>query len=216
MSTRILLVDDHRMFLDGLRPLLQRTPGLEVVGEARDGAAAVEFVQAQGADVVVIDVAMPKLNGIEATRQLSQQDASCRVIVLSMHSDRRYVIEALRAGARGYLLKDSAFSELVAAIRAVIEGRICLSARIQDEVLADYVASLDAEADSAFAALSPREREVLQRLAEGHSTKQMAAQLGVSVKTVETHRRQIMEKLNLYTVAELTKYAIREGLTGLE
>ncbi len=216
MRARVLLVDDHRMFLDGLRPLLQRTAGLVVAGEARDGAEAVAFVQAHGADVVVMDVAMPRLNGIEATRQLTQVDSSCRVIMLSMHSDRRYVSEALRAGARGYLLKDSAFSELVVAIEGVMRGRIYLSARIQDEVLNDYVASLHDEEDSVFTILSPREREVLQRLAEGQSTKQMAAQLGVSVKTVETHRRQVMEKLNLHTVAELTKYAIREGLTSLE
>jgi DNA-binding NarL/FixJ family response regulator len=216
MSVRVLLVDDHRMFLDGLRPLLQRTPGIQVVGEAQDGARAVALAQELAADVVIMDVAMPRLNGIEATRQLRSQRPDCQVIVLSMHSDRRYVIEALRAGARGYLLKDSAFTDLASAIRIVTQGRICLSDRIQDSVLSDYITSLDAEAASPFDTLSPREREVLQLLAEGRSTKQIAAHLNVSGKTVETHRRQVMEKLELYTVAELTKYAIRQGLTGLE
>jgi DNA-binding NarL/FixJ family response regulator len=209
---------------EGLRSLLQDQPDLEVVGEAADGRQALELAAEHDPDVVVMDVAMPQLNGIEATRRLMSDSPGTKVVALSMHSDRRYVAEALKAGAAGYLLKDGAFDELVSAIRAVVANKVYLSPRVAGVVVDDYVRRLpdgDGAAEprgapGAFQKLTPREREVLQLMAEGFSTKEIAARLHVSVKTVETHRRQLMEKLQLYSVAEVTKYAIREGLTSLE
>lgn len=216
MSLRILLADDHKMFRDGLRPLLEGTPGLSVAGEAADGHEAVRLAAELRPDVVVMDISMPDLNGIEATRRIRAVAPGTRVIVLSMHADRRFVTEALKAGACGYLLKDSAFAELVEAIRSAAQGRAFLSRAITDVVVQDYVGLARQEDGSAFAILSAREREVLQLVAEGSSTKEIADRLAISVKTVETHRRQIMERLGLRSVAELTKYAIREGLTPLD
>ena len=230
---KVLLADDHRIVREGLRSLLESQPDLEVVAEASDGRQAVEMARELGPDVVVMDVAMPQLNGIEATRQLASGDTDMKIVALSMHSDRRYVSEALKAGASGYVLKDGAFDELVSAIRAVISDRVYLSPRVAGVVVDDYVRRLPSRGSngsgalpaaegapparrSAFDALTPREREVLQLMAEGYATKEVAHRLHVSVKTVETHRRQIMEKLDLHSVAELTKYAIREGLTTLE
>jgi two-component system, NarL family, response regulator NreC len=217
MKTRILLADDHRIVREGLKSLLNDEPDMEVVAEAPDGRQAVEMVDEHSPDVVVMDIGMPQLNGIEATRRIVADHPNARVIALSMHSDRRFMSEILKAGASGYLLKDGAFEELAGAIRTVNEGRMYLSPRITDVVLDDYVRTMSIRGEpSAFAALTPREREVLQLLAEGKATKQAAAALHVSVKTVETHRRQIMTKLDIHSVAELTKYAIREGLTTVE
>jgi DNA-binding NarL/FixJ family response regulator len=230
---KVLLADDHRIVREGLRSLIQAQPDLEVVGEAPDGRQAVEMVRQLSPDVVVMDVAMPQLNGIEATRQIIGEEAGVKVIALSMHSDRRFVAEALKAGASGYVLKDSAFEELVTAIRSVIADRVYLSPRVAGVVVEDYVRRLPTRGKreeapgrlddgapaghvpSVFDAITPREREVLQLMSEGYATKEVAHRLHVSVKTVETHRRQIMEKLDLHSVAELTKYAIREGLTAL-
>ena len=189
---------------------------MEVIGEADNGRRAVELVDELAPDVVVMDIGMPELNGIEATRRIVHDHPHTRVIALSMHSDRRFLGEILKAGASGYLLKDGAFEELAGAIRTVIGNKMYLSPRIADVVVEDYVRHLPRGEPSAFAALTPREREVLQLLAEGKATKQAAACLHVSVKTVETHRRQIMTKLDIHSVAELTKYAIREGLTTVE
>jgi DNA-binding NarL/FixJ family response regulator len=227
---KVLLADDHRIVREGLKSLLQSQPDLEVIAEASDGRQAVEMARELGPDVVVMDVAMPQLNGIEATRQLANDQGEMKIVALSMHSDRRFVSEALKAGASGYVLKDGAFDELISAIRAVTADRVYLSPRVAGVVVEDYVRRLPARGDgahpgteehpqgrrSAFDALTPREREVLQLMAEGYATKEVAHRLHVSVKTVETHRRQIMEKLDLHSVAELTKYAIREGLTTLE
>ena len=213
---KVLLADDHRIVREGLKSLLQAQNDMEVVAEAGDGREAMEMAEEFGPDVVVMDVAMPHLNGIEATRRLMSDHPDTKVVALSMHSDRRYVAEALKAGASGYLLKDGAFDELADAIRTVMNNKVYLSPRIADVVVEDYVRHLPKAGPSAFAALTSREREVLQLLAEGKATKQAAAALHVSVKTVETHRRQIMEKLDLHSVAELTKYAIREGLTSVE
>jgi RNA polymerase sigma factor (sigma-70 family) len=236
---KVLLADDHRIVREGLKSLLQSQPDLEVIAEASDGRQAVEMARDLEPDVVVMDVAMPQLNGIEATRQLAGDDRGMKIVALSMHSDRRYVSEALKAGASGYVLKDGAFDELISAIRSVIADRVYLSPRVAGVVVDDYVRRLparggasaksparaesadadgaeSARARSAFDTLTPREREVLQLMAEGYATKEVAHRLHVSVKTVETHRRQIMEKLDLHSVAELTKYAIREGLTTLE
>jgi DNA-binding NarL/FixJ family response regulator len=228
---KVLLADDHRIVREGLRSLLETQPDLQVVAEASDGRQAVEMARQLSPDVVVMDVAMPQLNGIEATRQISAEEPAMKVVALSMHSDRRFVSEALKAGASGYVLKDGAFDELISAIRAVVADRVYLSPRVAGVVVEDYVRRLptrghdgaqqpgDDDSTSArrsvFDALTPREREVLQLMAEGYATKEVAHRLHVSVKTVETHRRQIMEKLDLHSVAELTKYAIREGLTAL-
>lgn len=216
MTLRVVLVDDHRMFREALRPLLAQTPGFEIAGEAGDGQAAVELCARLTPDVVIMDVSMPGLNGLEATRRILAERPRTRVVVLSMHADRRFVAETLRAGAAAYVLKDAGFAELVRALQAVAEGRTYLSEPVRQLVVQEYVAGLQREDRSAFSLLSAREREVLQLVAEGASTKEIGDRLSVSVKTVETHRRQIMEKLDLHSVAELTKYAIREGLTPLD
>ena len=214
-TLRLLLVDDHRIIREGLRTLLGRHDGLEIVGEAEDGTAAVRLAAELSPDIVVMDITMPGLNGIDAARQILARDPRARVIALSMHADRRFVIGALKAGAAGYLLKDCASEEIARAVRKVAGGGTYLSATITDIVVKDYVAQHGASDSSAYAVLTAREREVLQRMAEGLSTKDIAFQLKVSVKTVETYRQQIMEKLDIHSVAELTKYAIREGLTAL-
>jgi DNA-binding NarL/FixJ family response regulator len=216
MKTRIMLADDHRIMREGLKSLLNEEDDMEVVGEADNGRRAIEMVDAMSPDVVVMDIGMPELNGIEATRRIVLDHPDTKVVALSMHSDRRFMAEILKAGAAGYLLKDGAFEELAGAIRTVVAKKMYLSPRIADVVVEDYVRNMPRGVPSAFAALTPREREVLQLLAEGKATKQAAACLHVSVKTVETHRRQIMTKLDIHSVAELTKYAIREGLTSVE
>ncbi len=214
--TRLLLADDHGLFRHGLHSLLSKQPGIEIVGEAEDGASAVQLAQQLKPDVILMDVTMPKLNGIEATRQILAQETPIRIIVLSMHADRRFVIEALKAGARGYLLKDSAVEELMDAIVAVTGNQVYLSRKITNIVVEDYIQLAKGAETTVYTQLSSREREVLQLLAEGKNTKEIAAALNISVKTIETHRKQIMDKLDLHTIAELTKYAIREGLTQLE
>ena len=216
MVIRVLLADDHRIVREGLRALIGRHPGMEVVAETADGRATVQAAKELAPDVVVMDLAMPGLNGIEATRQIVQSVSGARIIALSMHSERNFVMEALRAGASGYVPKEATFEELVRAIEAVAEGQTYLSPKIARLVVEDSLSSLPGAASSAFAVLTPREREVLQLLAEGSTTKGIAARLHVSGKTIETHRRQIMHKLDIHSVAELTKYAVREGLTQLE
>ncbi|RPH93548.1 MAG: DNA-binding response regulator [Lysobacterales bacterium] len=216
MSVTILLADDHRIFRAGLRPLLAAQPDLAVIAEADDGLRALELARELKPDIAVLDITMPGLNGLEVTRHLAQEAPTVRVIILSMHSDRRYVLEALRAGARGYLLKDAGFEELLVAIRAVHDGRVHLGTAVGEQVIRDYV-QLSRTGDSGvFAVLSGREREVLQLLAEGLATKEIADRLTLSVKTVESHRKSVMDKLGIHSIAELTKYAIREGLTPLE
>ncbi len=216
MAVRILLVDDHKLFRDGLRPLLEEQAGWTVVGEADSGVSALRLAAELQPDVVLMDITMPDLNGIEALHRLQIEQPKIRSLVLSMHADRRFVSESLKAGAYGYLLKDCAFTELAQAIRAVIAGQYYLSHKISGVLIQDYVSLAKQQGASAFTTLSPREREVLQLISEGCATRVIAARLNVSVKTIETHRRQIMEKLDLHTVAELTKYAIREGLTTVE
>lgn len=215
MSTRVLIADDHKIFREGLRALLEKQRGIEVVAEAKDGLEAVRFAQKLIPDVVIMDVAMPEKNGMEATRETLEVLPKTKVIALSMHSDRRFVLQMLKAGAVGYLLKDSAFEELAAAIQAVVSGQTYLSPKITDVVIKEYLHSQARSEASVFTILTHREREVLQLLAEGKSTKEIAATLHVSVKTIETHRQQVMDKLDIHSVAELTKYAIREGLTSL-
>ena len=215
MKLRILLADDHKIVRDGLRNLLEKDPDILVVGEAEDGREALQLARKLSPDVVVMDIAMPELNGIEATRQILAEVRKVKVVALSMHSDKRYVSEMLKAGAAGYLLKDCAFEELITAIRTIAKGKIYLSPGIAGVVLEDYIKQGSTTDSSVFSILSDREREVLQLMAEGRSTKDVAAHLNVSIKTVETHRTHIMTKLDIHSIAELTKYAIREGLTSL-
>lgn len=215
MGVKILLADDHRIVREGLRALIEKRPNMEVVAEAMDGRMAVKLVCELSPNVIVMDVAMPDLNGIEATRQIIGVNPTVKILALSMHSDRRFIIEMLKAGASGYLLKDCAFEELAYAIQAVVANRIYLSPKIADNVIKDYVHFLSKKDISVFSILTAREREVLQLLAEGRTMKEIAHHLGISVKTVETYRKQLMEKLDIYSIAKLTKYAIREGLTSL-
>ncbi len=216
MSIRILIADDHQLLIDGLRRLLAEQRDLEVVGVAKDGLEAMELVRDLSPEVVLLDISMPQLNGIDATRQILRERPATKVVMLSMHSDRRFVKEALKNGALGYVLKESAFQEVVAAIRSVLKGNLYLSRAVNDQVLQDYIKNLRESGVQPKSELSGREREVLQLLAEGKTTKQVAALLHLSAKTIESHRKQIMDKLDLHSIAELTKYAIRTGLTLLE
>lgn len=213
---RILLADDHKIMREGLRALLEKQHDIQVIAEAENGLDAVRLTHRLKPDLVIMDIGMPGLNGVEATRQIVAEVPGVKVIALSMHSDRRFVIEMLKVGASGYLLKDSASEELTLAIRAVAANQPYLSPKITDVVIKDYLGALSKTEPTAFTVLTAREREVLQLLAEGKTTKQTASALNVSVKTIETHRQQMMEKLNIRSIAELTKYAIREGLTSLE
>ena len=216
MSTRILLADDHKIVREGLRSLLEKQPDMEIIAEAADGRTTVKLVQEMSPNVVIMDVAMPGLNGIEATRQIITKVPGVKVVALSMYSDRRFIAGMLSAGASGYLLKDCALEELVEAIHTVVANGSYLSPTIIDVVVKDYIHHLEKTDPSAFSVLTTREREVLQLLAEGKTVKEIASQLGRSVKTIETHRQQIMDKLRIHSIAELTKYAIREGLIVLE
>ena len=216
MSIKVLLVDDHAIMREGLRLLLEKQPEMEVVADTDTGRKAFDLVRELSPDIVIMDITMPGLNGIEATRQIITEFPKVKVIALSIHSKRRYVTDMLSAGASGYILKECLFDELVQAIRAIVAGGRYLSPRITDVVINDYVKRLSTVADSPLQSLSVREREVLQLVAEGRSTKQIALELHVSTKTIEANRRQIMDKLDIHSVAELTKYAVREGLTTLE
>ena len=215
MTIKILLADDHRIMRDGLCALLKNEPDIEVVAEGDNGREAVEMSRKLKPNVVVMDMSMPGLNGVEATRQILALDDNVKVLVLSMHADKRFVIGALSAGASGYVLKDCAFEELVRAIHTVAMNQTYLSPSIADIVVESYKRSQPSP-NQLFSVLTPREREVLQLLTEGASVKKIASLLRVSAKTIETHRQHIMEKLNTRSVAELTKYAIREGLTSLD
>ena len=216
MNIRLLLADDHRLMRQGLKALILEESGMEVVGEAENGKDVVALAAKLRPHIVIMDVAMPDLNGIEATRQIVSANPQTKVIALSGHDTTQFVREMLSAGASAYLLKKRAYEELMQAIREVMKGRKFLSPDVAQGVVDAYVQlSSSSNEKPAFVVLTDREREVLQRLAEGHATKETADALSVSVKTVETHRRNIMEKLNLHSVAELTKYAVREGITGL-
>ncbi|HSI37406.1 MAG: response regulator [Phycisphaerae bacterium] len=215
-TTRIVIADDHDVVRAGIRGVLERQPGFEVVGEATNGRDAVELTRTTHPDVVVLDLSMPDLNGLEATRQIVDQLAGPRVLILSMHSSRQFISEVLKAGASGYLLKNTAVSELTVAVMTVAAGRVYLSPSIADVVVEDYVRHVPSTGRAASDVLSAREREVLQLLAEGKTSKEIAAALLVSVKTIDACRATIMDKLGLRSVAELTKFAVREGLTPLD
>jgi DNA-binding NarL/FixJ family response regulator len=216
MSIKIILADDHKIMREGLRTLLDNQPDMEIVAEAGDGRATVELARKLSPDLIVMDTVMPDLNGIEATRKIMAENPAIKIIALSMHSDRQFVIEMLKAGAMGYMLRDCAFDELVYAINSVVNGHVYLSPKITTIVLKELIRNSTKEKPSPFLLLSNREREVLQLISEGKSTKDIALRLNVSVKTIETHRQQIMNKLDIHNIAELTKYAVREGLTPLE
>ena len=216
MATSVLIADDHKILREGLRTLLQNERDIEVVGEAENGRNAVHLAKELQPDVVIMDITMPGLSGVEATRQIMAEAPGIRVVALSMHADRRFVAGVLAAGASGYLLKDSAFEELTLSIRTVMGNQVYLSPGITGVVIKDYMRRLSGTESGNTPILTPRETEVLQLLAEGRHTADIANLLQISVKTVETHRKQIMDKLDLHSVAELTKYAVREGLTSLD
>jgi len=213
MSTRVLLADDHEIFVEGLASLLKGEPHIEVVGMVTDANQAVREVREQQPDVVIMDLAMPDMSGIEATQLISTERPTVKVLCLSMHADRGYVIGALDAGASGYVLKDSAKKELLDAIRAVVAGQVYLSPAVAGMVVD---AAKSSAATPALNLLTERERQITALLAKGRSTKEIADLLHLSVKTVGTHRSHVMAKLDIHSIAELTKFAIREGLTSVE
>ncbi len=213
MSIRVLLADDHKILRDGLKALLEMTAEISVVAEAGDGDEAVRKAQEVSPDVIIMDLNMPRMNGIEATRLISAADPKVKVVVLSMLLDRESVVETLKAGACGYVLKESAADELLDAIREVMNGENYLSSRITTMVLKDYLGT-SSTPTATTGNLSSREQELLQLIATGKNSKEIAFGLGVSIKTIEARRRELMKKLNLCSIAELTKFAIREGLTS--
>jgi two-component system response regulator NreC len=216
MGIKIVLADDHKIVRDGLRTLLEHEPDMEVVAEAEDGRTTVKLARKLTPDLIIMDITMPDMNGIDATHDVMKDVPGVKVIALSMHSDRRFVTSMLEAGASGYLLKDCAFEELARAVRTVMADQTYLSPRIANIVVSRYVTRSIGVESSAFSILTQREREVLQLLSESMTTKEVAFHLHVSIKTVETHRRNIMEKLSVHTITDLVKYAIREGLTTLD
>ena len=210
---RILLADDHNVMRDGLRLLLERQPGFAVVGEASDGRQVVALAEEHRPDVVLMDIAMPNLNGIEAARRIVAHHPKVAIAILSMHFDESYVIRSLKAGARAYLLKDSAKADLIQAIQAISLGKSFFSPRISSILKEDYMRLMaDRGAEDSYDLLTTREREILQLIAEGKSNKAVAAQLYLSLYTVETHRTHILQKLNLHSVPELILYAVRKGI----
>lgn len=213
MGIRIVIADDHKIVREAIGALLSNELGMEVVGEAEDGRTAVQLARELQPNVIVMEVVLPNLNGIEATRQIVRELPAVKVIALSARSDRRSVREALKAGASGYVPKSCAFQELVTAIGNVVSNQTYLSSKISGIVVEGYIHRLSEHDDSAYSLLTPREREVLQLIAEGKSTKTIARELYVSTKTIEWHRSQLMSKLGVQSVAELVKYAISEGLT---
>ncbi len=210
---RILLADDHIVLRDGMRLLLERQPGFQVVAEAADGRATLDLVLEHDPDVVVMDIAMPNMNGIEATRRIAEQHPRTGVVILSMHDDESYVIRSLKAGARAYLLKSAMKSELIAAVQAVARGKSFFSSKVSRILQEDYVQALNRKgADDSYDLLTEREREILQLVAEGKTNKEIANALSLSLYTVDTHRTHILQKLNLHSVPELILYAVRKGI----
>ena len=216
MSTRILLADDHAITRQGLRALIEQQTDMEVVGEAKDGREAVDLARQVAPDVIIMDVTMPNLNGVDATAEIVRRLPTARVIALSIHSRGALVADMLKAGASGYLLKECLFDELVEAVKAVSSGETYLSPKIAGVVVTDYVKRLSARVDSPLDKLTDRQRQILQLIAEGKNTKQIALQLHGSPKTIDANRRQIMDKLGAHSIAELVKFAIVGGLVSLE
>ena len=216
MTIKIVIADDHSIMREGLRLLIEKEDDMDVIGEAENGRRAVAMAESLKPDIIVMDVSMPDLNGIEATRQIVGKIEGVKVIALSMHSGREFVMDMLQAGVSGYILKESCPEELARAIRLVASGKTCLDPEITNLAIDTAVHPQADREHLVVEELTRREREVLQLLAEGKTTKQVAARLFVSTKTIDTHRRQIMKKINVDSLAELTKYAIRVGLTSLD
>ena len=216
MTIRVFIAVDHDIMRAGLRSLLEKEPDIQVIGEASNGRQAVEMAKELAPNIVIMDVGMSDLNGIDATRQIVKETPHTKILALSMHSDRRFVLAMLKAGASGYLIKKCAHKELVHAIHTVAADQFYLSPAVADVVVDELVSTRSESKDLGSPTLTAREREILQLLAEGNATKQIATHLHISASTVETHRRQLMDKLNIHDIANLTKYAIREGLTTFE
>jgi len=213
---RVLLADDHALVRAGIRELVQKIPGASVVAEASNGREALELVQHQNPDIVLLDIGMKELNGLEVAERITRDHAGVRTLILSMHANEEYVLRALRAGASGYMLKDSAITELQLAIEAVLASKTYLSPAISRNVIDGYLNRTAAPRKNSLESLTSRQREILQLIAEGNSTKEIAGLLNLSAKTVETHRAQLMERLDIYDIASLVRFAIREGLVQPE
>lgn len=214
---RIILAEDHTMMCDGLRSLIRKEENMRIVGEAKTGEEAVEYALKLVPHVIILDIGLPGINGVDVAKMVLKENSNIKIIGFSMHADRSLVGEMLKAGASGYVPKDSAYEELIEAIHRAMEGKIYLSPSITQGLVSGFLGNQPVDPqDSAFSNLSERQRQVLQKLAEGATTKEIAADLGVSVRTAETHRRNIMERLDIHSVAKLTKYAIRTGLTSVE
>lgn len=209
---RLLLADDHALVRAGIRELIQKIPSVEVIGEASNGRQTLELVQTHNPDLVLLDIGMKELNGLEVAERITRDHPGVKALILSMHANEEYVLRALRAGASGYMLKDSAITELKLAIEAVLAGKTYLSPTISRSAIDSYLHRTGSGKKAAIEQLTPRQREVLQLIAEGNSTKEIAASLNLSAKTVETHRAQLMERLDIYDVASLVRFAMRAGL----
>lgn len=215
MRIRILLADDHTVVRDGLRALLEKQPDMTVVAEASDGRDSIRLAEEQSPDVVVMDIGMPSLNGIEATRRILAANPRTAVVMLSMHQDESYVLRSLKAGAKGYLLKDSLRGDVIDAIRAVAQGRSFLTRKVRLMLQEDYVRQMESRGlEDSYDLLTDREREVLHMVAEGKSNKEVAGLLNISPTTVETHRAHILQKLGIHSVPELILYAVRKGIVS--
>ena len=216
MGLKIMIVDDHAVVREGLRLLLEKEPDMEVVAEAGNGAMAIQSVNEFFPDVIVMDINMPDMNGIEATRRILAGNGGVKVLALSMESDRRFVVEVLQSGAKGFVLKDSAFADLAFGIRVVARDEQYLCPRISEMIIKDYLLSIPEGIPIGHTILTTEERKLIQLIADGKNTKDIAHMLGVSTKTVDNQRHNIMKKLGLYSIASLTKYAVREGLTSIK
>lgn len=216
MKMKILIADDHAIVRQGLRALIDKEADMMVTAEAGTGAEAIGLTREERPDLIVMDISMPDTNGIDATRSITMEFPDVKVLALSMESDRRFVVEVLKAGANGYVLKDAAFTELATAIRAVAAGDTYLPPRVTTLLIKEYLQRIPEDVPATYENLSSREREILQLIADGGNAKEIAFAFGVSVKTVENQRHSIMKKLDLFSIAELTKYAVRQGLTSLK
>ncbi|MBL1212686.1 MAG: response regulator transcription factor [Ignavibacteriae bacterium] len=216
MKTKVILADDHKILRAGLKNLLSSEPDIEVVAEADNGRDALKLVEKEEPDIIIMDIGMPKLNGIETTKRICESQCKTKVIALSMHSDKQFITGMLAAGATGYLLKDCAVDELVIAINTVMDNKVYLSSEISGIVVNEFMNTIAESEKQKNTQLTGREREVLQSIAEGKTTRAIAEALFISTKTVEAHRKNIMKKLNLFTIPDLTKYAVRAGITSLD